>query len=380
MFGSLPAGFVGRMLKRIEFEVIVSTSRQREFAEGLGSLSRDSANELTARLAQTKARLGAAEQELETLYSALDHVHSGLLILDGELCARYNNPALETMFQTLTPGEISKRPRYADLLRAGAVSADVDVDDYVARRLAWVSSGNPLPMDLPMKNGTVLRCHIAVLPDGGRMLIYSDVTDIVRNAEAMERLASIDGMTGIYNRRHFLALADREWDRARRYRRPLSLLMIDIDYFKAINDRFGHEIGDRAIVHVVNVARDCRRASDLLARIGGEEFAMLLPETDLDHALVVAERLRCEVAGSPLAELAHSFTISIGVATADEKMDGLSDLIKMADHSLYAAKRAGRNKVVCSVSEIGAPRVSPIDDCLTEPGSNFTALAQNMQI
>jgi len=119
MFGSLPAGFVGRMLKRIEFEVIVSTSRQREFAEGLGSLSRDSANELTARLAQTKARLGAAEQELETLYSALDHVHSGLLILDGELCARYNNPALETMFQTLTPGEISKRPRYADLLRAG---------------------------------------------------------------------------------------------------------------------------------------------------------------------------------------------------------------------------------------------------------------------
>jgi diguanylate cyclase (GGDEF)-like protein len=102
--------------------------------------------------------------------------------------------------------------------------------------------------------------------------------------------------------------------------------MIDIDYFKVINDRFGHEIGDRAIVHVANLARECKRTSDVLARIGGEEFAVLLPETDLDDAQVVAERLRYEVAKCPLAEVAHSTTISIGVATTDEKMDGLSDL------------------------------------------------------
>jgi diguanylate cyclase (GGDEF)-like protein len=234
-------------------------------------------------------------------------------------------------------------------------------------------------MDLPLVNGTVLRRHIAILPGGGRMLIYSDVTDIVRNAEAMEQPATIDGMTGIYNRRHFLALADREWDRAHGYRRPLSFLMIDIDYFKVINDRFGHEIGDRAIVHVANLARECKRTSDVLARIGGEEFAMLLPETDLDHAQVVAERLRCEVAKCPLAEVAHSATISIGVATADEKMNGLSDLMKMADHALYAAKRAGRNRVVCSVSEIAALHVVPGANCLANTGSHFGTLPQKME-
>ena len=355
----------------------MSTSSQREVGKRSGSRSRDSATELMAKLAGTQAQLGAARQELETLYSALDHVHSGLLILDGELCAQYINPALHTMFQTITPEEIrNTRPRYADLLQGAAAAAAVDVNDYVARRLAWVTSGDPLPMDLPLVNGTVLRCHIAALPGGGRMLIYSDVTDIVRNAEAMEQLATIDGMTGIYNRRHFLALADREWDRARRYQRPLSFLMIDIDYFKAINDRFGHEIGDRAIVHVANLARECKRTSDVLARIGGEEFAMLLPETDLDSAQIVAERLRREVAKCPLAEVAHSATISIGVATADEKMGGLSDLMKMADQALYAAKRAGRNRVVCSVSEIAAPHVVPGDDCLTKAGANHAALPQ----
>lgn len=308
-----------------------------------------------AELAETQVQLGVARQELETLYSALDHVHSGLLILDGELCARYINPALHTMFQTVTPEEIrNSRPRYADLLQGAAAVAAVEVNDYVARRLAWVASGDSLPMDLPLVNGTVLRCHIAILPGGGRMLIYSDVTDIVRNAEAMEQLATIDGMTGIYNRRHFLTLADREWDRARRYARPLSFLMIDIDYFKVINDRFGHEIGDRAIVHVANLARECKRTSDVLARIGGEEFAMLLPETDLNDAQAIAERLRCEVAKCPLAEVAHSATISIGVATAEEKMDKLSDLMQMADQALYAAKRSGRNRVICSIPDTAA--------------------------
>lgn len=154
--------------------------------------------------------------------------------------------------------------------------------------------------------------------------------------------------------------------------------MIDIDYFKAINDRFGHEIGDRAIVHVANLARECKRTSDVLARIGGEEFAMLLPETDLSDAQAVAERLRCEVAKCPLAEVAHSATISVGVARVDETMDELSDLMKMADQALYAAKRAGRNRVVCSVSEIAAPRVAPGDDCLTKPGSDFAPVPQEI--
>ena len=105
---------------------------------------------------------------------------------------------------------------------------------------------------------------------------------------------------------------------------------------------------------------------------------MLLPETDLEDAQVVAERLRCEVAKCPLAGVAHSATISVGVATADEKMDGLSDLMKIADQALYAAKRAGRNRVVCGISEIAAPHVVSGGDCLTKAGSNFAALPQDI--
>jgi diguanylate cyclase (GGDEF)-like protein len=215
-------------------------------------------------------------------------------------------------------------------------------------------------MDLAMADGTVLRCHLAVLPDDGRMLIYSDVTDIVRNAEELERLATTDGMTGIYNRRHFLTLADREWTRARRYGRPISFLMIDIDFFKSINDDFGHQVGDEMIVHLANLARDCKRECDVLARIGGEEFALLLPETDLQQAQVVAERLRSEVAAKSLVVASRSIpaTVSIGVATLVAAMSDISDLMKAADQALYDAKHAGRNRVICCISRDATPSIA----------------------
>ena len=307
-----------------------------------------------------RSDLAGAKRELETLYAALDNVQSGLLLLNRDLHAVYSNPVLHRMFRTFSPEEIREtNPSYGELLQAAAAALSVNIQDYVARRLAWVRSGDPTPFDLPMANGTVLRCHLAALPDGGRMVIYSDVTDIVRNAEEMERLATVDGMTGIYNRRHFLALADHEWNCARRYGRPISFLMIDIDHFKAINDDFGHEIGDRMIVHLANLARDCKRDSDVLARIGGEEFAILLPETTLEQARAMAERLREQVASSPLPEAPHSLcaSVSVGVATADDDTATLSDLMKSADQALYCAKRAGRNQVICNVPAGSAPGV-----------------------
>lgn len=279
------------------------------------------------------------------LHAALDNVQSGLLILDPDLYILYSNPATRRMFK-VADSERQQRQFYGDSLRAAAGASAVDLDDYVARRLAWVASDNPDAADLNMSDGTVMRCQLAPLPGGGRMLIYSDVTDIVRARQEMEKLATTDGMTGIYNRRHFMTLADREWDRARRHRRTLSLLMIDIDFFKTINDRFGHEAGDRAIIQVANLAGGCKRSSDILARIGGEEFALLLPETDIDQAEALAERLRCEISGHPLAEFAHPTTVSIGLATADASMQGVSDLMRLADQALYAAKHGGRNRVM----------------------------------
>jgi len=201
-----------------------------------------------------------------------------------------------------------------------------------------------------MEDGTVLRCHVAVLPDGGRMLTYSDVTDIVRNAEELERLATTDGMTGIYNRRHFLTLADREWSRSRRYERPLSLLIFDIDYFKAINDRFGHDVGDQVIVHMTTLVKERKRDADVLARIGGEEFALLLPETSLGQANDAADRLRLDIERNPAGAPSRSVaaTVSIGVAAATSETRDFADLMRAADHALYEAKHAGRNRVAAA--------------------------------
>jgi len=331
-----------------------------------------------AEFARVQRELTEARQNLETLYAALDNVDSGLLVLNRDLRAVYSNPVLHVMFRANSSEEIRQtRPLYADMLTASSQAVAVNLEDYVARRLAWVRSGDSKPMDLAMADGKVLRCHLAKLPDGGRMLIYSDVTDIVRNAEELERLATTDGMTGIYNRRHFLTLADHEWSRARRYGRPLSFLMIDIDHFKSINDNFGHQAGDDMIVHLAKLAGDCKRDCDVLARIGGEEFALLMPETDLRQAQVLAERLRREVAGNSPTAAAQSIpaTISIGVATSEPAMHDISDLMKAADRALYDAKRAGRNRVNCWVSREAAPSIAaPCHDPSLDAASTYVRL------
>jgi diguanylate cyclase (GGDEF)-like protein len=141
------------------------------------------------------------------------------------------------------------------------------------------------------------------------MLIYTDVTDLVRRGEELERLATIDSITGIYNRQHFLTLADSEWEHFKRYQRPLSLLIFDIDHFKSINDRYGHDAGYRAIEHVVGLCKACKRSSDSIGRIGGDEFAMLLPETELAQASIVAERLRQVVAENILPDYGIAVTL-----------------------------------------------------------------------
>jgi diguanylate cyclase (GGDEF)-like protein len=180
------------------------------------------------------------------------------------------------------------------------------------------------------------------------MLVYADVTEFVRNAEQLEKLATTDGLTGLFNHRHFMKLAEAEWNRFLRHGRPLSLLMFDIDFFKSFNDRYGHEVGDQVLFHIAAMVGEGRRETDIVARMGGEEFAVLLPETDIDAAEAVAERLRQEIQDSELQSDGHDMTvaISIGVAEARPGMGDVGDLLKDADQALYRAKRNGRNRVV----------------------------------
>ena len=143
-------------------------------------------------------------------------------------------------------------------------------------------------------------------------------------------------------------LSRAEWSRFQRYQRPLAMLAIDIDHFKSVNDRYGHAVGDEAIVAVATACQQGRRASDVVGRFGGEEFVMLLPETDLAQAMVVAERLREAVAAHVLHvhKVQFKLTISVGVAQAILSMSGIDVLLRAADQALYQAKAEGRNRGV----------------------------------
>lgn len=171
--------------------------------------------------------------------------------------------------------------------------------------------------------------------------------EVRREKERIEKLARTDFMTELNNRRAFYELGETALRLAQRHDRPAVMVMLDIDHFKAINDRFGHAAGDVVIVAVATLIRQQRRSTDIAGRLGGEEFAVLLPETSLDAAIVVAERLRTSIEARIVGHEAGSiqFTTSIGVAMrrGDETLD---QLLARADAALYAAKHAGRNRVV----------------------------------
>ena len=180
--------------------------------------------------------------------------------------------------------------------------------------------------------------------------------ELLESRRLLEVAALVDPLTGVGNRRAFDQALDREWRRAHRLQEPLGLLMIDIDYFKRMNDTYGHQRGDECLAHVaVALQRSLPRATDLVARYGGEEFACILPATDRAGVLEVAERLRAAVAALQIehSQSAHRFlSVSVG-ATACQvfAQDGLPKLIKEADDALYEAKRKGRNRVEFAVTE-----------------------------
>lgn len=290
--------------------------------------------------------------ELEALRDALDNVSEGVVLLDADLNARFMNRKMKQVWR-VSDQQAATRPAYATLI-ANAPNANhpglppEELAAFFAGRVAAVRGAESTLRDLKTPDGRHIRVHCAVLKNDGRMLTYCDISDLIRNAEQLEKLATTDSMTGLYNRRHFLVSAEAEWGRFQRYHRPLSLLMVDIDHFKAVNDRYGHAVGDEAIISVANACTEGKRGSDIIGRLGGEEFAILLPETDLAQASIVADRLCRRIASHVLvAHKVHfKVTASIGVATASVSMSGLDVLVRAADQALYQAKSEGRNCTV----------------------------------
>jgi diguanylate cyclase (GGDEF)-like protein len=168
-----------------------------------------------------------------------------------------------------------------------------------------------------------------------------------RADEETARLATTDPLTGVFNRRTFIELAEQELARARRSGAPLALMMLDLDHFKRVNDTYGHLVGDEVLVSFTRLIRECVRRGDLVVRYGGEEFCVLLPGTPLPAAHALAERIRAATAARMLTTLPFRVTVSIGLtAYAGGAQVALDNLLARADGALYRAKDEGRNRVV----------------------------------
>jgi diguanylate cyclase (GGDEF)-like protein len=164
----------------------------------------------------------------------------------------------------------------------------------------------------------------------------------------LRRLATTDPLTRLSNRRHFFSLANAEFSKAQRHNRPLSIIMMDVDEFKMLNDTYGHAAGDKALDILADCCREAVRESDLVGRIGGEEFAICCPDADLQGASVIAERIRttCERRVVSFGERTFTFTVSLGVTCRAKNDSNFDDMLNRADQLLYQAKGAGRNKAV----------------------------------
>lgn len=199
-------------------------------------------------------------------------------------------------------------------------------------------------------------CALFPLRDNNNVIQYLciaiyDLTELVIYQKKLCEMSITDVLTGIFNRRYLEDRLNEEWERYKRYDRPLCLFMFDIDNFKKINDTYGHFYGDRVLKKVANLAKSVLRDIDIIARYGGEEFCCIFPDTNKTGALYVAERIRKTIENHKFAVTKQyiKLTISGGVAQLDNSMKTVEDLIRLADSALYRAKSFGKNKVVLEI-------------------------------
>ena len=351
-----------------------------------------------------------AEAILGALGDALDLVDFGIVLLDRDLRTQFMNRRFSELWNA-QPAFLATAPTFRELLDCAAANGwyalpAAELPAYLDAREAEVRAGTIPPARIACADRRRLLFRCFACADGGRILTYVDISqelereaseavaaisaelrfnsemleeqgaylatlaeaaeDSAQKAEAarllleheisarrqletqLRHLATTDGLTGILNRAELLAAAQREIETDPRTRQKLVVLMIDVDNFKAINDRFGHAGGDDALRHLVGLLRAGTRQIDLLGRLGGEEFCIVLSDTRGALAEGVAERLRARVAETPavFGDRLIPMTISVGLAIQVETETMIEQVIARADDALYRAKRGGRNRVV----------------------------------
>ncbi len=230
-----------------------------------------------------------------------------------------SNPAYRSRYVIMLTGEADQEAK-VEALELGA-------DDYITK-----------PFQVPE--------FLARIRAGKRIADLQK--ELMETNKRLELLSITDGLTKLYNHRYFQDELARAFDETERYERPLSLAIVDIDFFKKVNDTHGHTVGDEVLRSLARIFHECIRSTDLAARYGGEEFAVMMPETNLDDALVFAEKIREMIEQTAMHTQAGDLrvTVSVGVAAVPHsKLRSAKELIVAADKALYRAKRSGRNQV-----------------------------------
>ena len=206
--------------------------------------------------------------------------------------------------------------------------------------------------EIELHDGRTLERHSTVLWSAvrqylGRVWFFRDITVQKNHELALIQLSRHDPLTGVANRRYFFERAEEEFMRARRYLQPLAVALIDIDHFKQVNDQHGHAAGDQVLRHLTHLSRELLRDADLLARIGGEEFAILMPSTNVHGARKLADRLRQMIAEQEVDLGGQRLRVqfSAGVTQLRDEDQSIEDCLRRADEAMYRAKQAGRNRV-----------------------------------
>ncbi len=284
----------------------------------------------------------------QRLVDAVDALPDGLVFYDDEdrlvMCNQRYREIYAESSDLIVPGA-----RFEDIIRGG-----VDRGQYPeakGQEEAWIrervvmhqNPGDPIEQELP--GDRWLRIQEGKTSDGGLIGFRFDVTKLKRQERELTRMAWTDGLTGTLTRRRFMEISEAEFNRSRRYGNSLAVLILDIDHFKKINDQYGHAAGDQVLEEVSNLWRGALRSHDILGRLGGEEFVVLLPEAYEDGALKVAENLRSITQAHLVShgKKQISVTVSIGIGMIDERSGSIDDMLMVADRALYEVKDNGRN-------------------------------------
>ncbi|HKJ88017.1 MAG TPA: diguanylate cyclase [Gammaproteobacteria bacterium] len=298
-------------------------------------------------LMRTQLRNLRLARDLETRSVALESADDMVMITDPQGIIEYVNPSFERA-TGYSRGEV--RGRRPSFLHDGRQEAEVEEELWRTVRAGRSWKGELVSR---RKDGRMFTGEETVSPVQDRegkivrfVAVMRDVTERKRLERKLEHRATHDPLTGVCNRQRFQELLNQEAEEATRYGRPVSLILLDIDHFKQVNDSYGHAAGDRVLERVTEVLQGRLRASDVLGRWGGEEFMVLLPETSLSNARKVAEDLRASLESASIPTVAR-VTASFGV-TELKRGEPRTELLRRVDEALYRAKEAGRNRVRAS--------------------------------